>query len=183
MSRSVWQSRRTGGQAQSPVDTIAQHRALESPRPAVPTRGPGPSLRLSGTGAAALLFCQVHPASPCPPPFAPPPCISQDCSKTAFYSRTTEKPQMQTLPGDPTSSNSFSFNSWIQHTFPETLPCPALRGRHRREGPDAAQQFSDARGGGGMHRCPSCGRAGVCAHRAVGVWGTEEERIAPLEGM
>ena len=30
---------------------------------------------------------------------------------------------MQTLPRELTSSNSPSFNSWIQNTFPETLPC------------------------------------------------------------
>lgn len=47
-----------------------------------------------------------------------PPHISLACSKTAFHSRTTEEPQRQTLSGDLTSSNSPSFYSWIQHTFP-----------------------------------------------------------------
>ena len=51
---------------------------------------------------------------------SPPPHIALACSKTAFHSRTTEKPQRQTLSGDLTSSNSPSFRSWIQHTFPAT---------------------------------------------------------------
>lgn len=156
-------TRRTGGQAQASVDTIAQHRALGVTKASSShDRAPGPSPGLSGTGAAALLFFQVHGASARPPPFAPPPCLSQACSKTAFHSRITEKPQMQTLPGDPTSSISPSLNSWVQHTFPETLLCTALRGRHRRNGLDPAQRFSDARAGGSVHCCPSCKRLGVC---------------------
>ena len=58
-----------------------------------------------------------------PAPSSPPPSISRAGSKTAFHSRITEEPQTQTLPGDLTSSNSPSFNSWIQQMFPETLPC------------------------------------------------------------
>lgn len=85
---------------------------------------------------------------------------------------------MQTLPEDPTSSNSPSFNSWIQHTFPETLLCtkPCEGGTDETD-QTLPHRFSDARGA-----CITvllAKQPGVRAHEAGGVWETEEERIHP----
>lgn len=90
---------------------------------------------------------------------------------------------MQTLPGDLTSSNSPSFNSWIQHTFPETLTCT----KPCEGGTDETDQTLPRTDGSVMHgergACITvllAKQPGVCAHEAVGVWGTEEERIHPF---
>lgn len=139
------------------MDLTPQQTVPGAPNPAAPTSEP------------CLLLCQVDWASsrlPTSPWLA---------LKQPYIPESQRNLRCRHSLGNLTSSNSPSYNSWIQHTFPETTPAHSTpRGGY--QGGRWGSVMHVARGDPDTKNRPSC----KTAWDAWAFWGTKEERTHPF---